>query len=114
MICYNCGNEISTEGANCPFCGAPLNTASGQPNPGPYQQAGPQQGQPVQPGPQPNFQQGQPGQQEMTGGGVKAYIRSSFVRLILVTAFAVFMLSGVYIHVGYAIGNGFTQAMRNI
>jgi hypothetical protein len=48
------------------------------------------------------------------GGGVKAYIRSSFVRLILVTAFAVFMLSGVYIHVGYAIGNGFTQAMRNI
>ena len=62
MICYNCGNEISTEGANCPFCGAPLNTASGQPNPGPYQQAGPQQGQPVQPGPQPNFQQGQPGQ----------------------------------------------------
>lgn len=58
--------------------------------------------------------QGQPGQQEMTGGGVKAYIRSSFVRLILVTAFAVFMLSGVYIHVGYAIGNGFTQAMRNI
>lgn len=62
MICYNCGNEISTEGANCPFCGAPLNTASGQPNPGPYQQAGPQQGQPEQPGPQPNFQQGQPGQ----------------------------------------------------
>ena len=62
MICYNCGNEISTEGANCPFCGAPLNTASGQPNPEPYQQAGPQQGQPGQPGPQPNFQQGQPGQ----------------------------------------------------
>jgi hypothetical protein len=58
--------------------------------------------------------QGQHGQQEMAGGGVKAYIRSSFVRLILVTAFAVFMLSGVYIHVGYAIGNGFTQAMRNI
>lgn len=58
--------------------------------------------------------QGQPGQQEMAGGGVKAYIRSSFIRLILVTAFAVFMLSGVYIHVGYAIGNGFTQAMRNI
>ena len=62
MICYNCGNEISTEGANCPFCGAPLNTASGQPNPGPYQQAEPQQEQPGQPGPQPNFQQGQPGQ----------------------------------------------------
>lgn len=62
MICYNCGNEISTEGANCPFCGAPLNTASGQPNPGPYQ-AGPQQDQPgPQPGPQPNFQQGQPQQ----------------------------------------------------
>ena len=63
MICYNCGNEISTEGANCPFCGAPLNTSSGQPNPGPYQ-AGPQQDQPgPQPGPQPNFQQppyGQP------------------------------------------------------
>jgi hypothetical protein len=58
--------------------------------------------------------QGQQGQQDMTGGGVKAYIRSSFVRLILVTAFAVFMLSGVYIHVGYAIGNGFTQAMSNI
>ncbi len=58
--------------------------------------------------------QGQPGQQEMAGGGVKAYIRSSFVRLILVTAFAVFMLSGVYIHVGYAIGNGVTQALRNI
>lgn len=58
--------------------------------------------------------QGQPGQQDMAGGGIKAYIRSSFVRLILVTAFAVFMLSGVYIHVGYAIGNGVTQALSNI
>ena len=65
MICYNCGNEITTAGANCPFCGAPLNTASGQPNPGPYQQAGPQPGQagpqPGQAGPQPGQAGPQPG-----------------------------------------------------
>ena len=40
MICYNCGNEVNTEGTNCPFCGAPLNIAApNQPNPGFEQQA---------------------------------------------------------------------------
>ncbi len=29
MICYNCGNEITTEGTNCPFCGSPLSAAAG-------------------------------------------------------------------------------------
>ena len=29
MICYNCGNEVTTEGTNCPFCGSPLNPAAG-------------------------------------------------------------------------------------
>lgn len=34
MICYNCGNEVNTDGANCPFCGAPLNIAApNQPTP---------------------------------------------------------------------------------
>ena len=28
MICYNCGNEVTTGGTNCPFCGAPLNIAA--------------------------------------------------------------------------------------
>ena len=33
MICYNCGNEITTQGTNCPFCGSPLSAAAGnQPN----------------------------------------------------------------------------------
>ena len=58
MICYNCGNEVSTEGTNCPFCGAPLNIAApNQPNPEFQQQAqnfqqgnGPQQGYQQQPG----------------------------------------------------------------
>ena len=47
MICYNCGNEVTTQGANCPFCGSPLSPASGnQPN---YNQTQYQQ----------NYQQGQ-------------------------------------------------------
>lgn len=29
MICYNCGNEVNTEGTNCPFCGSPLSAAAG-------------------------------------------------------------------------------------
>ena len=29
MICYNCGNEVTTEGTNCPFCGSPLSAAAG-------------------------------------------------------------------------------------
>ena len=37
MICYNCGNEITTQGTNCPFCGSPLSAAAGnRPN---YNQA---------------------------------------------------------------------------
>ena len=24
MKCFNCGNEVTTEGTNCPFCGSPL------------------------------------------------------------------------------------------
>lgn len=29
MICYNCGNEVTTEGTNCPFCGSPLSANAG-------------------------------------------------------------------------------------
>lgn len=29
MKCYNCGNEVTTEGTNCPFCGSPLSPAAG-------------------------------------------------------------------------------------
>ncbi len=40
MICYNCGNEVNTEGTNCPFCGAPLNIAApNQPTPDFQEQA---------------------------------------------------------------------------
>lgn len=59
-----------------------------------------------------NSQQAQ--QQNDMGGGVKTYIKSSIWRLILVTAFAVFMLSGAYIHVGYALGNGLAQAFSKV
>ena len=43
-----------------------------------------------------------------------AYLKSSFVRLILVFAFAVFMTSGIYIHVGYSIGNFVTGLLGKI
>lgn len=37
MICYNCGNDITTQGTNCPFCGSPLSADAGnRPN---YNQA---------------------------------------------------------------------------
>ena len=29
MICYNCGNEVTTESTNCPFCGSPLSADAG-------------------------------------------------------------------------------------
>ena len=29
MKCFNCGNEVTTEGTNCPFCGSPLSAAAG-------------------------------------------------------------------------------------
>ena len=29
MICYNCGNDVTTQGANCPFCGSPLSAGAG-------------------------------------------------------------------------------------
>ena len=40
MICYNCGNDVTTEGTNCPFCGSPLN-----PNAGNQKQFNPQYNQ---------------------------------------------------------------------
>ena len=50
MICYNCGNEVTTEGTNCPFCGSPLSPDAGnqqnfnQQYGNPYQQPGSNQG----------------------------------------------------------------------
>jgi uncharacterized membrane protein YvbJ len=29
MKCFNCGNEVTTEGTNCPFCGSPLSADAG-------------------------------------------------------------------------------------
>ena len=47
MICYNCGNEVTTEGTNCPFCGSPLSASAGNQqsyNQQQYNQQGYQQG----------------------------------------------------------------------
>lgn len=53
-------------------------------------------------------------QQQQQAGGIKKYIKDSFVKLILVTAFAVFALSGAYIHVGYAIGDAVAGMLKGI
>ncbi len=52
MRCNNCGNEVTTEGTNCPFCGFPLYAGyqqpqgqTGQQAQGAYQQQGAQYGQ---------------------------------------------------------------------
>ena len=29
MKCYNCGNDVTTQGANCPFCGSPMSAEAG-------------------------------------------------------------------------------------
>ena len=79
MICYNCGNEVNTEGTNCPFCGAPLNIAApNQPNPGFEQQAQNfQQGNERQAFDQQGYQQqpgaGQQGYQQQPGAGQQGY-----------------------------------------
>ena len=39
MRCNNCGNEVTTEGTNCPFCGFPLYAGYQQPQGQGYQQA---------------------------------------------------------------------------
>lgn len=39
MRCNNCGNEVTTEGTNCPFCGFPLYAGYQQPQGQNYQQA---------------------------------------------------------------------------
>ena len=39
MRCNNCGNEVTTEGTNCPFCGFPLYSGYQQPQGQGYQQA---------------------------------------------------------------------------
>lgn len=54
------------------------------------------------------------GNQQQQPGGIKKYIKDSFVKLILVTAFAVFALSGAYIHAGYAIGDAVAGMLKGI
>lgn len=39
MRCNNCGNEVTTDGTNCPFCGFPLYAGYQQPQGQGYQQA---------------------------------------------------------------------------
>lgn len=39
MRCNNCGNEVTTEGTNCPFCGFPLYAGYQQPQGQGFQQA---------------------------------------------------------------------------
>lgn len=57
---------------------------------------------------------GQQGQDPQDPGGIKQYIKSAGWRMILITAFAVFILSGAYLHVGYALGNGFSNMLKKI
>lgn len=46
--------------------------------------------------------------------GVKGYIKSSLVKMILVLAFAIFCLSGAYVHLGYVIGDAVSGAVKDI
>lgn len=50
MICPNCGNEVTTTGTHCPFCGSPLSVDAGQAQAQYQQQTGSQYQQ--QAGPQ--------------------------------------------------------------
>ena len=70
MICYNCGNEVTTEGTNCPFCGAILSPTGG--NTAEYnQQAANQQTQGAQN--QGYYSQGAPNQGYYNQGQQQGY-----------------------------------------
>lgn len=52
--------------------------------------------------------------QQGAASGVGGYIKESFIKVVLVIAFCVFMLTGAYMHLGYALGNAVSSLIGKI